>query len=210
MNPMPAVPLIGVCGPIGSGKSTVAPVLASTLGFHPWLERVDANPFFGRYMADRPSWGMRSQVAFMIGALEDAAAARRKPPGGVIERPAQEMFGVFVRFLHEQGVLDPDEVRTLRRLLKLGEQLAGVPDVLVVLHADPHVVLERIRDRGRSGEDAYTLDDMRHLETTYREWAEGWCDSPVVEIDTTELDLRMDSDVRHLARQINAVLEPTR
>jgi deoxyadenosine/deoxycytidine kinase len=206
---MPTAPLIGVCGSIGSGKSTVAPVIASTLGFHPWLERVDANPFFGRYMADRTTWGMRSQLAFMVGALEDAAAARRNPPGGVLERPAQEMFGVFVRFLHEQGVLEPDEVRTLDRLLKLGEQLAAVPDVLVVLHADPQVVLERIRDRGRPGEDAYTLDDMRRLELTYLEWADGWSVSPVIEIDTNEVDLRVDSEVRRLAQRIDEALEPT-
>lgn len=203
---MPTAPVIGVCGPIGAGKSTVVRALSRALGFHPWVERVEDNPFFRRYTSDRATWALRSQLAFMIGALEDATAARRRPPGGVLERPAQEMFGVFVCDLQRDGVLAPEEVRTLERLLELGELLAGVPDLLVVLHGDPRVLLERIRARGRPGEDAYTLGDMQRLETAYAAWTGAWDRSPVIDVDALTVDLRTTTGIRWLAAQVRDAL----
>lgn len=55
------------------------------------------------------------QLAFMLGAIEDAVGARHTSPGSVLERPAQEMQGVFGRDLHENGLLDADEFGMLER-----------------------------------------------------------------------------------------------
>jgi deoxyguanosine kinase len=203
---MPNTLLIGVCGPIGAGKSTVVHGLASALEFHPWCERVEDNPFFLRYMADPATWALRSQVAFLLGAVEDATAARHHPPGGVLERPAQEMFGVFVRDLHHAGLLDDDELHTLRRIVELGESLAGVPDLLIVLHGEPQRLLERIRTRARPGEEAYDLADMRRLGAVYDTWAKTWDRSPVIDVDATGRDLRSSEEIDRLAAAARAVL----
>ncbi|MCW3047291.1 MAG: hypothetical protein JWO74_1575 [Solirubrobacterales bacterium] len=40
-----------------------------------------------RAQADPSTWALHSQLAFMLGAAEDAAASRRSPPGSVLERP---------------------------------------------------------------------------------------------------------------------------
>jgi deoxyadenosine/deoxycytidine kinase len=203
---MTSAPLIGVCGPIGAGKSTVVRGLAAALGLHPWCERVADNPFFERYMAAPAEWALRSQLAFLLGAVEDATAARHHPPGGVLERPAQEMFGVFVRDLHDAGLLGDDELHTLRRIVELGERLAGVPDLLIVLHGEPQRLLERIRTRARPGEDAYDLADLQRLGAAYDRWAKTWDRGPVIDVDATGRDLRSSEEIERLAAAVRAVL----
>jgi deoxyadenosine/deoxycytidine kinase len=209
---LPSAPIIGVCGPVGAGKSTLTRALAAALGFHPREERVEDNPFFVRFLADRETWALASQLAFMLGALEDAAAAREHPPGVVLERPAQEMFGVFVQDLAQQGALGPDDVATLARLLRLGELASGVPDLVIVLRGDPAMLLSRIHSRGREGEQRYyTPNHMQRLEEVYDDWAKGWRRSPLIYVDVTKVDLRTAPAIASLVDEVHrAVPESTR
>jgi deoxyadenosine/deoxycytidine kinase len=200
------VPLVAVCGPIASGKSTVIEALAGALSFRAWPERVEENPFFERYCASPTDWALRSQLAFMLGAVEDAVAARRHPPGGVIERPVQEMFGVFVEDMCARGVLAADERDVLRRLARLGESLAGPPDVLVVLDADPEELLARVHARARPGEEAYDLAFFRSLQRSYAHWAGWWNQSPVIHVDAARRDLRHADQVAGLAGEVKSAL----
>lgn len=195
-------PLIGVCGATGGGKSTVVGPLAGALGLSVWPERVHDNAFFGRYMADRGAWAFRAQVAFMLGALEDAASARASPQGGVVERPAAELFGVFAQDLQEAGHLIVDEVDLLKRLVTIGEQLCGVPDAMVMLHASADKLFARIRTRRRPGEERYTLADIERLTARYESWSLSWNRCPTIDVDTDEVDLRTRASVARLAGEV--------
>lgn len=195
--------LVAVCGATGAGKSTVVGSLAQVLGLRAWPERVDENPFFLRYMADRGAWALRAQLAFVLGALEDAAAARARPPGGVLERPAVELFGVFARDLQETSLLCTDEVRLLGRLVAIGEKLCGVPDVIVMLHASPAELLARIRARARPGEEMYQLADIVRLTERYEAWCLSWNRCPTIDVDTSVTDLRTRAGFTQLAREVS-------
>jgi deoxyadenosine/deoxycytidine kinase len=197
-------PLIGVCGSIGTGKSTLVPELASALGLCARPERVAANPFFERYAADRATWAFWSQLAFVTGAIDDAWFARRSG-GGVLERPAQEMLGVFVRDLGDTGLLDDDELRTLEHVVRAGERLAGAPDLLVVLHADPTELLARLSDRGDPGDGSYDLGDMRRLAQAYDRWRET-LSGRVIDVRVDEVDLRSPAALARLVSDVRSAL----
>lgn len=198
--------MIGICGPIAVGKTTLVAALAGELGCDAWPERVDDNPFFARYLADRSRWAFSSQVAFIVGALEDASAARHRPTGGVIERPAEEMLGVFGRYLHERDLLDADELALLARIVALGELDAAPPDLLIVLRGEPRALLARIKHRGRRGEDAYTLDDLELLDAAYRSWCASLDPARVLEIDAIDRDLRTPAEIAGVAAETRARL----
>jgi deoxyguanosine kinase len=198
---MRASALIGICGPIGVGKTTLVAALARELEFEAWPERVDDNPFFARYLADRSLWALPSQVAFIVGALEDASAARRRPTGGVIERPAEEMLGVFGRYLYERHELDNEELALLTRIVALGELDAAPPDLLIVLRGEPRALLGRIKNRGRRGEDAYTLGDLELLDTAYSTWCSSLAPTRVLEIDAIDRDLRTAAEISRIAAE---------
>jgi len=201
-------PLIGVCGPVGAGKSTIGALLATALRYQFFRERYEDNPFFERFLDDRPTWAFRSQVAFMLGSIEDAAHARADPNGAVIERPTREMFGVFVRSLHSDRSLADDERDTLERLTELGNKLADPPDLLIVLSGDPRRLLERIRARGRRGErTAYSPTVMEELATAYDDWRRTLDESLVIDRDATSRDLRQPEEIRSLKLEVQDRLQ---
>jgi deoxyadenosine/deoxycytidine kinase len=203
---VPHTPLIALSGPVGAGKSTVLAPLAARLHFRAWPERVADNPFFGRFAKDRAAWAFRSQAAFVLGATEDAVAARRAGVGAILERPPQEMLGVFVRSFEDEGLLDREEARLLTRIVAFGEGLGGAPDLVVALHATPETLLERIRARRSTDMDLYSLDDLKRLAAAYEKWTSEWDSSPVLELDVEARDLRERSEVTRLASEVREVL----
>lgn len=180
--------------------------LAAALEFHPWPERTSDNPFFPRFAKDRPAWAFHSQAAFILGAMEDANAARRRLPGGVLERPAREMLDVFVVDLYEDGLLSGEELDVLARAVALGEELAGVPDLLVILGGDPERLLDRVRSRDAPGDRLYDLADMGRLAARYEHWRGDWDRCPVVDVDTTATDLRLPEEIDKLAARVRIQL----
>jgi len=201
------VPVIGVCGPVGAGKSTLTARLAEELGFAAWPERVADNPFFDRYTRDKSTWAYLSQLAFMLGAVQDAAAARRVPPGAVLERPVEEMLNIFVRTLHRRGLLDGEELAKLERVAELGCALAGVPEVLILLHGDPELLLERIQDRARGGEEMYDLPELGEIQAAYSDWRVTLANRIVIDVDAGERDLRDPLEIGKLGGEVRAALE---
>jgi deoxyguanosine kinase len=199
-------PLIAIAGPIAAGKSTLTISLAAALGFSPWLERVDANPYFARFCSDQKRWALRSQMAFMLGAIEDALAARSGRTGSVLERPVEEMFGVFCEDQFGEGILSVDEYQMLRRLRDLGRELVGSPDVLVALDGPPELLLRRIRDRDRMGEDRYDLDYVDRLVRRQRAWVANWDAGPVIHVDIESRALRDEVQVQALAGEVLTAL----
>lgn len=203
---MSEAPLIGLVGLVGAGKSTIVAPLAAALGLRAWPERVGDNPFFPRFLDDRPAWAFRSQTAFIANAVEDAAMARRSGAGGVIERPPQEMLGVFGRALNDEQLIDQDELGVLAKIVALGELLGCAPDMLVALRATPETLLARTRARRSGDEEAYGLDDLRRLAVAYDGWLRTWDRGPVLEVDAEARDLRDPEELHTLADEVRSAL----
>jgi stringent starvation protein B len=142
----------------------------------------------------------------VLGATEDAVAARRAGVGAVVERPPQAMLGMFVRSLEDGGLLERDEVRLLTRIVAFGEGLDGVPDPVVALHAAPETLLERIRARRSTDRDLYSLDDLKRLTRAYEKWISEWDRSPVLAVDVEARDLRDPSELTRLASEVRGAL----
>ena len=194
--------VVGLCGPVGVGKTTLIPPLANALGFVPLPERPDQNAFFERGLADPSRWAFASEVAFLLAAADSAMQARLDVSGGVVERPLQETLGVYIPHLREAGGLSDDEVQAVTDVGRLGEQAVGVPDVIVMLHGDPAVLWRRVLERARVGEEAYEYDDLNSLLVRYENWSSGWDACPTIDVDTMSSDLRRGTNIVALADHI--------
>ncbi|HEX7298127.1 MAG TPA: deoxynucleoside kinase [Solirubrobacteraceae bacterium] len=198
---------IAVAGNIAAGKSTLVAPLAAELALPAFAERPDENPWFERATAQPSTWSFHAELHFLLEAVQAQRALVAGRRGGVLERPAAEHVEIFGRLRHERGWLDDAELDLLHSTWhELSAGLAGTPDVLVVLHGRPPVLLQRVRDRNWPSERLLDERVLATLDRLYCDFVEHWSASPIVEVDTEEHDVRAQTGVAHVARRIEEVL----
>lgn len=192
-------PYVGFEGPIGAGKTTLAQLLALHLGAKLILEDVDGNAFLPDFYADRERWALGAQLAFLISRYEQLRmipALRGRP---VVSDYTQAKDPIFARtLLHDR------EVELYERLSVGLDSGLSRPDLTVYVDARNDVLLDRIRKRNRQYEasiDAKYLDALRDAYARHHKSIGGL---QVLTIDTSELNLRSESQLNSLYKKILA------
>lgn len=192
-------PYVGFEGPIGAGKTTLAQLLALHLGAKLILEDVDGNAFLPDFYADRERWALGAQLAFLISRYEQLRmipALRGRP---VVSDYTQAKDPIFARtLLHDR------EVELYERLSVGLDSGLSRPDLTVYVDARNDVLLDRIRKRNRQYEasiDAKYLDALRDAYARHHKSIGGL---QVLTIDTSELNLRSESQLKSLYKKILA------
>jgi deoxyadenosine/deoxycytidine kinase len=177
---------IAVEGAIGVGKTTLARRLASTLDATLLLEQPDDNPFLPRFYRDPAASAFSTQMTFLL------------QRAGQVERLHQ--LDLFARhcvadFMFEKDRLFAELTLSSADLLlyaKVFERLSFElprPDRLIHLTAPVDLLMSRIARRGREYEDPIEPSYLEALSDAYLRWFRDSCRVPVVEIDTSRLDL---------------------
>lgn len=60
---------------------------------------------------------------------------------------------------------------------------------IIYLKCSPELCLERIRQRGRKGEEGISLDYLRKVHERHQEWLHGINTIPIITIDTGIYDI---------------------
>ena len=198
---MPAInqPYIGFEGPIGAGKTTLAQLLAMHLGATLILEDVDGNEFLPDFYADRERWALGMQLAFLISRYEQLRTippSRSKP---VVSDYTKAKDPIFARtLLHDR------EVELYERLSLGLDASVCRPDLTVYVDARDDILLDRIRRRNRPYEtsiDAAYLDALRNAYTRHHNTVGRL---QVLSFDTSDLNLRSESQLGSLFKKILA------
>ncbi|HEX4074265.1 MAG TPA: deoxynucleoside kinase [Candidatus Acidoferrales bacterium] len=190
-------PYIGFEGPIGAGKTTLAQLLALHLGATLVLEDVDGNAFLPDFYANRERWALGAQLAFLISRYEQLRTippSRNRP---VVSDYTQAKDPIFARaLLHDR------EVELYERLSVGLHASVFPPDLTVYVDARNDVLLDRIRRRNRPYEasiDAKYLDALREA---YARHHNSTGKLQVLSFDTSELDLRSESQLNSMYKKI--------
>ncbi len=195
--------IVAFDGPTGVGKSTAARAVADRLDAELLLDPVSVSPrLVGYYNGHAvPSAVLDNELAFLRGRAEllASAAADRL----VVADFSVARTGPFAEFLN-----DPDDrsvvVDEMHELLAAGPRI----DMLVLLDADPVMLLERVQQRNRHAESDLTIEHLTELRDHFSQWRSelvGQADA-VVEIDTTQLDLRRAETLDDLIARLAVVL----
>ncbi len=143
---------------------------------------------------------MHAELWFLVDAFT-ASAAVDTAEGAVLERPIDEHLWVFASDCHARGALTEDEYRLLTQL---GELLPRVPvDVLVYLHAPAAELARRVAERQWRGEELLTPERLEDLALRYDDFVGRWHQSPIVRINTAEIDVRTEHGVQEVVEHVH-------
>lgn len=180
---------IVIAGNIGVGKSTLVALLAEQLGWTPVYELEGAHPYLDDYYADPQRWGFHSQIWFLTRRFTQHQGLAALPGTVVQDRSVYEDAAVFAASLAAQGILTERDYVTYQQLYAAIARELRPPDLVVYLRASVPTLLKRIARRARPAERGIQPDYLASLERHYAAWIAGWTSSPMLTLDTEQLDI---------------------
>lgn len=195
---------LAVEGAIGVGKTTLAQLLKPIFEAEVLLEVFEENPFLARFYQDRERYAFQTQTFFLLSRYQQqheavpAALARHN----LISDYTFDKNKIFARL-----TLTGDELEMYERVQDTLGARIPTPDLIVYLRADVENLMTRIAARGRSYERGMERDYIKDLAEAYDKYYAGYTDSPVLKIETDELDyVHSHDDLGRVADMIRARL----
>ncbi|MBN2360255.1 MAG: deoxynucleoside kinase [Deltaproteobacteria bacterium] len=183
---------IAVAGNIGAGKSSLVDWLCRTYGVAPFFEPNEANPYLSDFYQDMKAWAFKSQLFFLTHKFRIHQELDRTSGTVVQDRTIYEDAEIFARALHMQRCIDQRDFRTYSELYQTILRSLRPPDLLIYLHCPLRTLRQRIAHRGRKMEQNIKPSYLRRIEDLYADWIGGYKLSPVLTIETGQLDYLTD------------------
>ncbi len=179
---------VAVAGNIGAGKSSLVELLCDQLGWAPFYEPVNDNPYLTDFYKDMNSWAFHSQIYFLIHRLRIHHSILNHPNSVLQDRSVYEDAEVFARNLFLQGQINPRDYATYRELYETLVAFLPPPDMVLYLRASVPTLQKRIKQRGRQFEQGITAEYLGNLNKLYDDWIEHFTLCPVLTIPSDDLD----------------------
>jgi len=192
-----------VAGPTGVGKTTTAGALSTRLRLPACLEEARSNPFLTRFSAEPAKWAFRSQLWFLLHAME--WHGRSTASGGVQDHSYYEAWHVFARVQREFGYLTSEDHQLLGHAAAVGDRILPSPDLVIQLVAPHDVLIERMNRRGRRYERALPPSYFAALDRRQQALFDGWTCSPIVTVDASTMDVRSPAGIDALIERVRLV-----
>jgi deoxyadenosine/deoxycytidine kinase len=196
---------VAVAGNIGVGKSTLVTMLCNHLGWEPFYEPVNENPYLADFYADMPGWAFHSQIFFLTHRLRSHARLAQRTESVIQDRSLYEDAEIFARNLYTQGHISARDYQTYRELYETASQFLPPPDLVIYLRASVPTLLKRISCRGRDYEQTIAPEYLQSLNSLYEEWIDNFTLCPMLSAPAD--DLNYVAHPGHLRLIVNKVEE---
>jgi len=196
---------IVVAGNIGAGKSTLVQILSERLGFKPFFEPVNDNPYLEDFYRNMETWSFHSQLYFLTRRLRIHKQLLDAEGSVVQDRSVYEDAEVFARNLYLQGDMNTRDYGVYQDLYRILIDLLPPPNLVVYLRTSVDTLLERINTRGRGFEAGISRSYLDRLNALYEEWINSFVQCPVLIIPSDNLNLVSSS--AHISQVVQLVQE---
>jgi len=187
-------PFVGLAGNIGVGKTTFTEIVAEKLGWTPYFESVDDNPYLGDFYGDMSRWSFNLQVYFLHKRFKSHHDMSLSNGGVIQDRTIYEDVEIFARNLNEMGFMDQRDWKNYRNLFSIMTSYLLKPDLIVYLKASTDTLISRIKSRSRDYEKSIDPEYLHTLNVSYNKWINNLIDIPVLLIETDGFNIFEDND----------------
>ena len=203
---------IAVSGNIGSGKTTLATLLAKHYKWIAQYEDADNNPYLNDFYEDMQRWSFNLQVFFLNSRFQQVIDIRKNKKTIIQDRTIYEDANIFAPNLHSMGLMTTRDFENYIGLFTLMQSLVQPPDLLIYLRASIPTLVEQIQKRGREYEKAIRLDYLQRLNERYEAWITKYEEMHknsrllIIDIDDNKFSEKKD-DLGKIVRKIDAELK---
>ncbi len=192
---------IAIEGVIGAGKTTLADMLAKTLGAHLILEEFEENPFLEDFYRDPKHYAFQTQIFFLLSRFRQLQELRQ------VDLFRQKVVSDYIfekdRIFATLN-LSEKEMKLYDGIARLLEKEVPRPDLVIYLQASTKHLMENIRKRGRPYEKYIEYEYIDALNELYNRFFFHYTRSPLLVINTDEIDFQHnEDDYRDILVQIN-------
>jgi deoxyadenosine/deoxycytidine kinase len=194
---------VAIAGNIGVGKTRLTGEIARMLGWEPYFEPVEVNPYLDDFYGDMVRWSFHLQVYFLSKRFE---MHKKLVEGGVPcvqDRTIYEDAEIFARILHRRGKMDDRDYDNYVALFSVMMSYLRPPDLIIGLRASIETLVARIGQRGRDCEKDIDRDYLAELNRTYDDWfARAGTITQFMLVDTDKIDLLDQVEMTHLVEEV--------
>lgn len=187
-------------GAIGIGKTTLVEFLSKEFNAKKILEEVENNPFLTKFYNDTKRWAFETQIFFLLSRYKQLQELR--------ERTFFEEMLISDYIFAKDRIfayinLSEDELMLYEKLYSMLKPRIPKPDLVVFLQASTEVLINRIKSRGKTYENNIQFEYIDKLNNTYNNYFFNYKDSPLLVINTDEIDfVKNKDDFKEIVKEI--------
>ena len=192
---MSDVPFVGIAGNIAVGKTTLTRMISERLGWRPFFESVDDNPYLSDFYSDMKRWSFHLQIYFLSRRFRTHREMSEGDVPAVQDRTIYEDVEIFAQSLYEMGNMPQRDWVNYRALFDEMTAYLRKPRLIIFLKATTDSLLTRLKKRGREYEKSVSAEYLHSLNIAYARWINrAKLEFNVMTVDTDNFDVYKDKD----------------
>ncbi len=198
---------IAIAGNIGSGKTTLAQLLAKHYNWELQLEELDDNPYINDFYNDMQRWSFNLQVYFLNMRFNQILEIRKMNSNIIQDRTIYEDAYIFAPNLHSMSLMSTRDFENYFSLFHSMEQFIQAPDLLIYLKASVPKLVNQIQKRGREYEESIRIDYLKKLNERYESFISTYNKGKLLIIDVDDNNFPDEpEDLGKIIRRIDGEL----
>lgn len=184
-------PYIVVEGPIGSGKTTLARMLADQFSTELLSEKAEANPFLSRFYQDAQRYALPTQLFFLFQRSRQIADISQID---MFAKPIVADFFLEKDPLFARLNLDDEEYALYHQIYQHLQLKSPKPDLVIYLQTPVDALTSRIEERNISYEQEIPREYVARLADAYSEFFHSYDNSPILIVNNEKLNIIKDEN----------------
>ncbi|MDG1097616.1 MAG: deoxynucleoside kinase [Methylophilaceae bacterium] len=182
-------PFIVVEGPIGSGKTTLARMLADKFSTQLLSEKAEENPFLARFYQDPKRYALQTQIFFLFQRARQIADISQID---MFSQPITADFFLEKDPLFARLNLNDEEYALYHQIYHHLQLESPKPDLVIYLQTPLSSLTDRIAERNIDYESNMPPQYIERLSNAYSEYFHSYDAAPVLIVNNEKLNIIKD------------------